>query len=313
MSRCILVLNRASGANQRGMDAAAVSRTVETAFREAGHEVSSLQVAPQAIEAAISQAVSRAPDLIVIGGGDGTVSTAARLLGGTGIALGILPLGTFNLAARDLGVPLEIEAAAQFLATAEAHPIDVMEVSGHSCLCTTILGFYPEFSHIFENREDHGGHWWKKTLTVLSQLRKTFRLARPLRLRWHCAEGEGRARSKFAAFVPGRYQESAGLIPARTDFRCGTLSAYIGTQDSAASALRGILDYTLGRQEKNPELQVFHTADLTLSASRRRHLRVMLDGEILRLKLPVHLRILPLHLNVLTRPERLLTGSPTSS
>lgn len=312
MSRCLLLLNRGSGANQRGMDADEVCRTVEATFREEGHEIVSRQVPPDRIVQAIREAIASAPDRIIVGGGDGTVSAAAGLLAGTSIALGILPLGTFNLAARDLGIPLEIAAAARFLATSEPHAIDVLDVAGHACLCTTIFGFYPEFSNIFEKRESHGGHWWKKTFTVLSQLKKTFMLARPLRLRWESDSGRGSARSKFSAFVPGRYKESAGLIPARTDFCSGTLTAYVGTQESAASALRGILDYTLGRQEKNPELQVFQTTSLTLRAARRRHCRVMLDGEILRLKLPIQMKILPLHLKVLTDPRFLIPATPAA-
>ena len=134
MSRCILVLNRASGGAQRGLDPHKVSREVEQIFREAGHDISTSLSEPGRIERDLVRAVESAPDVILIAGGDGTVSAAARKLGGTGIALGILPMGTFNLAARDLGVPLEIEAAARFLAAAEVLDIDVLDVSGHACL-----------------------------------------------------------------------------------------------------------------------------------------------------------------------------------
>lgn len=304
MSRCILLLNRGSGANQRGLDAAAVSISVEKTFRAAGHEISSVLVAPGNVETAIQKAIADAPEIIIVGGGDGTVSTAARLIGGTQITLGILPLGTFNLAARDLGIPLELDAAAYFLATAEAVPIDVLDVSGHACLCTTILGFYPEFSDIFETR-DHGGYWWKKAFKVLSELRRSFLRARPLSLLWEAAGKTGKARTKFAAFVPGRYKETAGLIPARTDFRSGNLTAYIGTHRFPASALRGIFEYTLGRHEQDPELQIINASHIRLRASRRRSCRAMLDGEILRLRFPIDLRILPDHLKVLTLPQNL--------
>ena len=299
MSRWIFLLNRGSGGNQRGLDANEVCRLVEGTFRAAGHEISSTLAAPRQIEAAIQDAIDRKPDIILIGGGDGTVSAAARLMGGSEIAMGILPMGTFNLAARDLGVPLDIEAAAGFLTKAEVFPIDVLDVSGHACLCTMILGFYPEFSGLFENR-DHGGHWWKKTIKLLAGLRTTFMNARPLALSWEGDGGKGSARTKFSAFVPGRYQESAGLIPTRTDFQCGKLSAYIGTHQKPGSAFRGILDYALGRHEQNPELRVLKATYMTLTARRRRHCNAMLDGEILRLRFPIQLRILPGHLNVLS-------------
>lgn len=310
MSRFILLLNRAAGGNQRGLDAMEVCRSVEAIFHEAGHEISSNLIEPGRIENALAQAILTAPDGILVAGGDGTVSAAARLLGGTGIALGILPLGTFNLAARDLGVPLEIEAAARFLTTAEVVSIDVLDVSGHACLCTTILGFYPEFSNIFERR-DHGGQWWKKAFKLLTGLRTTFQNSRPLTLSWDGDGGVGAARTKFSAFVPGRYQTSAGLIPARTDFRSGKLTAYIGTHRHPSEALRGILDYTLGRHEQNPGLQLVTASHMILRAGRRKSCKVMLDGETLRLHFPIHLRILPAHLKVLTSAEVLAETTPS--
>ena len=309
MSRFVLLLNRASGGTQRGLDAKKVCRSVEEIFREANHDIFSSLIEPGRIETALDGAIATAPDAILIGGGDGTVSAAARQLGGTGIALGILPLGTFNLAARDLGIPLEIEAAARFLTTAEVIPIDVLDVAGHACLCMTILGFYPEFSNIFESR-DHGGRWWKKAFKLLAGLRTSFQNARALTLSWDGDGGAGAARTKFSAFVPGRYRASAGLIPARTEFRSGKLTAYIGSHRLPSEALRGILDYTLGRHEQNPGLELVTATHMTLRAARRTSCKVMLDGETLRLGFPIHLRILPGHLHVLSSAELLTEPTP---
>lgn len=304
MTRYILLLNRASGGNERGLLASQVCETVQEIFRETGRQLNSSVVDPAQIESEIKKAIASKPDAIIIGGGDGTVSTAARLLGGTGIAMGILPMGTFNLAARDLGVPLEIKEAAEFLAAAEPFDIDVLNVSGHSCLCTTIFGFYPEFANIFEKR-DHGGRWWRKTLKLVTGIPKLFARAMPLSLAWS-ADGEiGKARTKFSAFVPGKYRSTAGIVPARTDFQSGTLTAYIGTQKTAAAAIRGMLDYLLGRQDQNPELIILTASSMELRAANRKHCTVMLDGEILRLPLPIHLEIMPSHLKVLTTEAQL--------
>jgi len=308
--KCVLLLNRAAGGNERGLVASEVCQTVQEIFREEGHQMAAHVIDPDRIEAEIKKAINDRPDAIIVAGGDGTVSTAAGLLGGTGIALGILPMGTFNLAARDLGVPLEIKAAATYLAKAVPLPIDVLMVSGRACLCTTILGFYPEFSSFFEKR-DHGGQWWRKTLKLISGVPKIFARARPLSLEWDADGTPGHARTKFSAFVPGKYRSTTGIVPARTDFNSGTLTGYIGTHKTASAAVRGMLDYLLGRHEANPELRIIKASSLELRARGRKHCTVMLDGEILRLTLPLRLEILPGRLLALTTEEHLASTGDT--
>ncbi|MCW1887049.1 diacylglycerol kinase family protein [Luteolibacter flavescens] len=304
MPRSLLLLNRGSGGNERGLQAEQVCETVVAAFLEKGREIDTRIVEPGKLDAALKDAVKAKPESLIIAGGDGSVSAAARHLGGTGLPLGILPMGTFNLAARDLGVPLDIKEAAAFLAAAEVHAIDVLDAAGHACLCTTILGFYPEFANTFERR-DHGGRWWKKTLKLITSLPRTFSESRPIRLTWSGDGAEGQARTKFSAFVPGRYQATTGIVPARTDFTSGKMTAYVGRQRHAAAALRGMLDYIFGRQEANPELTMFQASNLELHAGKKKRLSVMIDGEILRLPLPIKLTIQPKHLHVLTTAEKL--------
>lgn len=304
MTRCTLVLNEGSGGNDRGLDAREVAELARETFRKHGRELVSRIVPPAEIEAALERAAAENPAIIIVGGGDGTVATAAKILGGTDIALGILPMGTFNLAARDLGVPLEMKDAVEFLATADIHPIDVLYTSGHACLCTTILGFYPEFSHIFEKR-DHGGHWWKKVFKLIGGLRQSFTTSRPLHLEWTASGKSDRVKTKFAAFVPGRYAQSTGLIPARTDFRSGKLTAYLGTQKTPAAAMRAIFDYAIGRQEENPGISVLNESSFTLNSLGKPSCKAMIDGEILRLAFPIEFRVKPDHLHVLTTPENI--------
>lgn len=304
MSRCLLVLNSGSGGNQRGLDPDEVGDIVRDAFLAAGHQLEFRKVAPRDLSAAFSRAVAEDFDCVIAAGGDGTVASAAQILGGTNLTLGVLPMGTFNLAARDLGVPLDIHEAATMLATADDARIDVLDVAGHACLCTLVMGFYPEFAERFEDRSAHGGRWWRKSLALIRGIRTSVRQAHPLRLQWQSAEGEqGFARSKFAAFVPGRYRTTLGLLPLRELFVSGKLTAHIGRHRRASDALRGMLGYTVGKHEADPELTIIATSELTLRDSRKRRARVMVDGEIMRMKFPIVLRILPRHLRVLAGDE----------
>jgi diacylglycerol kinase (ATP) len=70
-------------------------------------------------------------DVIVVGGGDGTINAAAPALVGLGVPLGILPMGTANDLARSLSIPTALEDACRVIATGEEHAIDLGMVNGH--------------------------------------------------------------------------------------------------------------------------------------------------------------------------------------
>ncbi|HEY5948027.1 MAG TPA: diacylglycerol kinase family protein, partial [Kofleriaceae bacterium] len=68
-------------------------------------------------------------DAVVAAGGDGTVSAVAAGLVGTGVALGVIPLGTLNHFSKDLGIK-DVESAIAAIATGRTRRVDVGEVNG---------------------------------------------------------------------------------------------------------------------------------------------------------------------------------------
>jgi len=84
-------------------------------------------------------------DGVVAAGGDGMVAAVAHTLIGTGTPLGILPLGTGNLVARELGIPLEIADAVSLLAdNPKRRPIDAMRIAGKTYLLNAGIGINAE-------------------------------------------------------------------------------------------------------------------------------------------------------------------------
>src|SRR5689334_4705264 len=79
---------------------------------------------------AVAGAIRSGYDAVVGGGGDGTLNTIAAGLAGSETAFGVLPLGTHNHFAKDLGVPLDLDAAVAALARGTTKAIDVGEVNG---------------------------------------------------------------------------------------------------------------------------------------------------------------------------------------
>jgi diacylglycerol kinase (ATP) len=78
----------------------------------------------------LTEALALHPDLLVAGGGDGTISEAARHLAHRDVALGLLPLGTTNNFARTLGIPLGLDGALGILTEGKVADVDLGEAAG---------------------------------------------------------------------------------------------------------------------------------------------------------------------------------------
>lgn len=91
------------------------------------------------------------PDVAVAVGGDGTVSLVARMITGTGVALGILPAGSANGMAKELGIPLQAEAALDILAKGTSRQADVIRINDKEyCLHLSDIGLNAKLIRNFE-------------------------------------------------------------------------------------------------------------------------------------------------------------------
>lgn len=85
-------------------------------------------------------AVRAGADLVLAWGGDGTVNAVAAGLAGTGVPLGILPAGTGNLLARNLGLPLSLKAAASVAFEGVDRSIDILDIGlGGRVVTSTVM------------------------------------------------------------------------------------------------------------------------------------------------------------------------------
>lgn len=138
LSRTALVVNEASRTG------AARSAHAETLIRAAQGRWGRLSLHPagtgQGLAAALDEALAGAPDLLVVGGGDGTLALAADKVAGTGVVLGVLPLGTANDAARTLGVPRDLAGAVDTLISGEVVDIDLGRADGRAFLNVASVG-----------------------------------------------------------------------------------------------------------------------------------------------------------------------------
>lgn len=294
-----VLLNRSAG-TFRAMEVDDAVRAVEARLGAGGHEVTVAPLAPEQIEQAIRDALAE-PDLdgIVIGGGDGTVSTAARLMAGDDKALGVLPLGTMNLVARDLGLPLEIEAALDALAGGEMRPVDMGRVNDLLFVNHASIGLHPWMvEHRERQRSRIGrGKWWAMIRAWMRMFRRhrtmSVRLALPDGARWH--------RTAVVIVANNRFSDE-GAVPTRAVLDRGLLAVYVAHRTGRLGLIRLVFASLRGHWNDNALMDVFEVPGLAI-ASRRKRVRMSVDGEIELMIPPLRFRSLPKTLRVIV-PRR---------
>ena len=101
---------------------------------------------PDKLEETVHRALERKPDLLILGGGDGTVSGLVDLLVDRDVILGVLPLGTANSFARTLGIPLDIDGAIDVLAHGVPKRIDLGMIDGDYFANCAAMGLSPQIA-----------------------------------------------------------------------------------------------------------------------------------------------------------------------
>ena len=140
MARVPALINRRGGAASADPE---IGKKVSEALRGAGvdAEVELIEGGDCAVRC--RAAAERGDPMVVVGGGDGTISAAASALVGTETKLGILPLGTLNHFARDLGIPTDLDEAAKLIAAQSERRVDVAEMNDRIFINNSAIGLYP--------------------------------------------------------------------------------------------------------------------------------------------------------------------------
>jgi YegS/Rv2252/BmrU family lipid kinase len=107
-----------------------------------GHEPSWFETTPEDTGGGqTAAALAAGARLVLVCGGDGTVAACAGALAGTGVAMAIVPVGTGNLLARNLGIPLDLGEALEVAFGADERVIDVLEAAEQRFVVMAGLGF----------------------------------------------------------------------------------------------------------------------------------------------------------------------------
>jgi YegS/Rv2252/BmrU family lipid kinase len=101
---------------------------------------------PKQLNATLDRALEKKPDLVILGGGDGTISGLVDRLVGANVILGVLPFGTANSFVRSLGIPLDMAGAVDVLATGAPRRIDLGMIDNDYYANCAALGLSPQIA-----------------------------------------------------------------------------------------------------------------------------------------------------------------------
>lgn len=282
-----------------GLDQAALKERLHTALSEGGNEVQVEIVDPVDLNAAVARALSGEPDAVIVGGGDGTIRSAATLLKDSKSALGILPLGTLNRLARDLSIPLDLEQAARALAHAEIRHIDMAELNGRPFTCNALMGLPPIYSR--QRQKQRGQPLLPRLRGYFSVLRHIARSRRKITLIVNDGSERRKIRALSIAISNNVYADAAGVMLKRPSLDNGELGVYISRHENGLRMALGFARAMLGRFRSDPHLETSSATKLDIISSKSA-MRVSSDGEVEIIETPLRFRILPKALKVLAPP-----------
>jgi diacylglycerol kinase family enzyme len=292
MASRAIIINASAGAD----DKQAIAEKLAPIFAAGGidAQITLARSSEELIEAARGAAAGR-PLAVVAGGGDGTLSTVASTLAGTDVPFGVLPLGTLNHFAKDLGIPLDPEEAARNIVAGHVVSVDVGEVNGRIFLNNSSLGIYPRIVRQREHQQRQGrGKWTAFTWATLRALRRYIFLSVALRTKTEQLS----LRTPFVFIGNNEYQMESLNMGGRTCLNAGQLSVVVAHRAGRWGLLRLAVRALVGRLRESREFDAFCTTEIRIE-TRRDTIDVALDGEVTRMETPLNYRVRPGALRVI--------------
>ncbi|RWG58914.1 MAG: diacylglycerol kinase family lipid kinase [Mesorhizobium sp.] len=294
--RFAAVLNK-DGGTLRTTDVAAFADRVRELLEAAGHSVQIDIVAGGEIATALEKAIARRNvDVVLAGGGDGTVSTAASLLMNKKKALAILPAGTMNLFARSLGIPQTLEAALKALTDGEVKAVDMATANGRPFVHQFSIGMHARMVQLRE-KMDFGSRLGKMRASVRAAW-ATIKNPRTLKVTLTIGKTDIITRATGIGISNNLFGE--GHLPYADNPAGGVLGIYVSVARRRRDLVKLLLAMLRGRWRQSEHVEI-HQADkavLKIHSSPTKFKAVM-DGELVKLERETTVEIHPATLNVL--------------
>jgi diacylglycerol kinase family enzyme len=297
--RVVALMNAGAGAFNQAL-AEEVESALAASFAVHGVAADISFVEGDGLEAAAEAALACAKrgeiDAIIVGGGDGSIRTVASVLADTGVPLGVLPLGTLNHFAKDLGIPLQVEAAAATIAAGHTRAVDLAEVNGETFINNSSIGIYPYM--VIDRERRRAAHKLAKWMAMVPAFFRMLRHIPRRRLRIS-AQGFARPYRTPCLFVGNNeYGIELFTFGRRKRLDGGELWFYVVKPRNRLEFFWMLCRLCFGHLNQARDLDTFQLREAEISAKSSR-LPVALDGEVKIMHPPLRYRARPRALRVI--------------
>lgn len=299
---CFIVMNQGSGANAKDE----ARQAIEAQLRSGGRRHRFVTAGSGDLLAAAQEAARLAREsggVLVAAGGDGTINCVAQAALAHDCPLGVIAQGTFNLFARQLGLPLEAGAAARALLRSRTEPVQVGWANQRTFLVNASLGLYPQLLADREHVKQKLGR--RRWIAMLAALKSLFEWRREFGLDLEI-DGEIRHLRTASVFIGNNRLQLARVgIPGEVVEQVGEgrLACVLVRPLRTWAKLRMAAAAAFGTLGEERAIDTFALRSLTVGDRRLRRIQVATDGEIVSMELPVRITVAPRPLQVLLPPR----------
>jgi diacylglycerol kinase family enzyme len=285
MTSAVVLLNRDGGAVRADPQ---IAEKVGQALAAAGVPAEIELVSGGECSVRCRAIAERGDPLLIVGGGDGTIGAAASALAGSQMKLGILPLGTLNHFARDLGLPADVGESAAIIAVGNARWVDVAEMNGQIFINNSAIGLYPLMVVDRDLQRKRLGRS-KRLAMVVATIRTLVRFGHQ-RLTLTINDQQERADTPLLFVGNNDYRIDLGAPGRRESLEAGQLSVLVMRKKTRRGFIGASIRALLNRARPDDMERIDGVERLRVS-SRRSQLTVSLDGEVVSAAPPLDYKI----------------------
>lgn len=241
-------------------------------------------------------AVKTDAEVLVAAGGDGTVNCVAGQAYRLKKPLGIVPLGTLNHFAKDLGLPLVMLQAVETIARDNTSKVDLGTVNGRVFLNNSSIGMYPTIVRARTGFEKHFGKWPAAAVSIMMVLSQRLRL-----LKLHMVLDDETIDKKSSLLLVGNntYSLKGVGLPNREDLWQGKLHLFVLKTTRFDRITKTAVYSFLGKRPPETYIERHVGKRLQVAVDSHKSIWVALDGEVTKLTTPLTFELQPKALTVI--------------